>query len=40
MNQGEVGSSSDFPASLGLQPSKMRMFISSALEANPLQGTS
>ena len=34
MNRGEVGSSSDFPASLGLQPSKMRMFISSALEAN------
>lgn len=34
MNGGEVGSSSDSPASLGLQLSKMRMSIASALEAN------
>lgn len=34
MNGGEVGRSSDSPASLGLQLSKTRMSISSASEAN------
>lgn len=34
MNGGEVGRSSDSPASLGLQLSKTRMSISSATEAN------
>lgn len=34
MNGGEIGSSSDSPASLGLQLSKTRVFISSVLEAN------